>query len=1482
MAENVYDRINDFGSVKIQLASPNDIRSWSFGEVKKPETINYRTYRAEKDGLFCERIFGPERDWECSCGKYKGTKYKGIICDRCGVKVTHSRVRRKRMGHINLAAPIVHIWFFKALPSRLGALLDMKTSDLEKVIYFQDYVITEPGTTPMKRKQILTEEEYRDARQKYGETFVAEMGAESVKKLLNQIDMPAEGLKVRADIEKTSSKQKIKDLTKRLKMIEAVRNSENKAEWMVMDVIPVIPPDLRPLVLLESGNFATSDLNDLYRRIINRNNRLRKLVDLNAPEVIIRNEKRMLQQAVDALFDNGRCRRPVLGSSNRPLKSLTDMIKGKQGRFRENLLGKRVDYSARSVIVVGPELKLHQCGLPKKIALELYQPFIIRKLKEHGLADTIKSAKKMLERRDPEVWDILEEVIYQHPVMLNRAPTLHRMGIQAFEPVLVEGNAIKIHPLVCKGFNADFDGDQMAVHLPLSIEAQVEAHVLMLSPHNIFSPANGSPIISASQDIVLGTYYITADREGDKGEFMTFNSAQEAFMAYELKKTSMHSRVFVRIDRDQVVVDEKSNPQPAGEISWKCFETHRVLKSKTGYQAQPKPDNVDSRVILTTTGRCILNEVLPKGMPFYNYALTAKGISRVIADCYAQLGRPATIQLLDDLKAMGFKRSTLAGLSFGVTDIRSPDSKNTILEEGQKKADRVEKNFRMGAITDQERRAQLIDIWGHARKQVTEDLMVGLQNDYRDEAGRPISKEEAKTKGLLRYLNPIAMMAVSGARGNVDQIRQLGGMRGLMAKPSGEIIETPIKSNFREGLSVLEYFSSTHGARKGLADTALKTADSGYLTRKLADVAQNVIVSGEECGTVNGISKSTIYKGETVEVELKELIIGRTARDTIRNPITDETIVAENQILTSEIADQLKTLKIETVRVRSPLTCESPRGICARCYGIDMSTNQLVEDGLAVGIIGAQSIGEPGTQLTMRTFHTGGVATGSLIENDIKSIVGGIIEHRDVAAVIVKDLEGHLRTVALKRNGEIAVVDAKGRELEKYKVPYGATVLVADGEKVKAKQQLVVWDPHISPILAEKTGTVKYEDIEIGETVRIEEERKGGIASEAKPVVIEHKGERHPRLTIIGDDGKILDFHYLPAKARIEVQDGQQVEAGHLIARLPKEAGGTVDITGGLPRVTEIFEARKPREPATLAEISGTVEIRSDKRRGKMTIIIKNETGMEREHHVPQDKELQVHAGDYVEAGDPLVRGPVVPHDILRIKNEEALHTYLLNEVQNVYRSQGVKINDKHIEVILNQMLRKVKVEDPGDTKFLPGEVLDKFRFRQGNENIAISVRISEPGGTDFKENEIVLRDAYKIANEAAEAAGKAPSKGKKPRPARGKTLLLGITKASLQSESFISAASFQETTKVLTEAALAGAVDTLIGLKENVILGHLIPAGTAFGVYNNLKIKHLAEPAITAEQEEKNEADARAARARAALLGMDLAAAAAPAAEVK
>jgi len=1411
MIESIYDRVNDYASVKISLASPNDIRSWSFGEIKKPETINYRTYRPEKDGLFCERIFGPERDWECACGKFKGTKHKGIICDRCGVKVTHSRVRRKRMGHINLAAPVVHIWFFKAMPSRLGALLDMKTADLEKVIYFQDYVVIDPGNTPLERQQILSEEEYRENQERYGSSFNARMGGEAVKALLEKLDLDQLSAELREAILKTNSKQKIKDLSKRLKIAESLRTSENRPEWMVMEVIPVIPPDLRPLVLLESGNFATSDLNDLYRRIINRNNRLKKLVDLNAPEVIIRNEKRMLQQAVDALFDNGRCRRPVLGSSNRPLKSLTDMIKGKQGRFRENLLGKRVDYSARSVIVVGPELRLHQCGLPKKIALELFQPFIIRKLKERGLADTIKSAKRMLERRDQEIWDILEQVIYQHPVLLNRAPTLHRMGIQAFEPVLVEGNAIRIHPLVCKGFNADFDGDQMAVHLPLSIEAQTEAHVLMMATNNIFSPANGSPIMSPSQDVVLGIYYLTFGEPATEAEARKLRSFQcdaEAMLAYDLGKIAIHESIRCRI-RQRHVVQELKGP------------------------AVSTPPN---GLITTTVGRLMFNDALPQGMPYYNLSLSQKGVSRVISDCHATLGRAATIDLLDQVKETGFKRSTLAGLSIGLTDLRIPSAKPRILEAAQRAVDRIERSHARGAITQMERHNQLIDVWIHALTQVTEEMMKELERDWRSLEGEPLPFGEP---GGRRYLNPIYLMTDSGARGSVDQIRQLAGMRALMSKPSGEIIETPIKSNFREGLTVLEYFSSTHGARKGLADTALKTADSGYLTRKLADVAQNVIVTGHNCGTINGVMKGAIYKGEEVAVSLSQSIIGRVARDTIRNPITDQVIVAENQVITREIAAEIEALGLSTIRVRSPLTCESPRGVCALCYGVDMSTGRLVEEGMAVGIIAAQSIGEPGTQLTMRTFHTGGVATRSQVESDIKSAQAGTVAYHDLHAVVVPTGEGtDTRLVALKRNGELAINDEKGRELERYQVPYGAVVLVRAGQAVEARTRLVTWDPHLSPILAEVSGYVRFEHIIEGETVRRESDRP-----DAKFIVTEHKGEKHPRILIENREGHVLDYKFLPAKARIEVQEGQEIIPGMLLARQPRAVSSTQDITGGLPRVTEIFEARKPKEPAVMAEISGQVEIRADKRRGKMTIIVRAEAGMEKEHHVPQDKQLLVHAGDWVEAGDPLTEGPLVPHDILRIRGEEALQNYLLSEVQAVYRMQNVSINDKHIETILAQMLRKVRVESSADSAFLPGEMVDKHCFHEERERLARSVRITDPGDTKLRVGQIVSKTELAEVNERVEESGGSPAKGKRPKPATAKTLLLGITKASLQSESFLSAASFQETTKVLTGAALSSATDYLRGLKENVSLGHLIPAGSAFKKYQEMRIRHLGEP---------------------------------------
>jgi DNA-directed RNA polymerase beta' subunit len=1638
MFGNIYDRINDYGSVKISLASPNDIRSWSFGEVRKPETINYRTYRPEKDGLFCERIFGPERDWECSCGKYKGTKYKGIICDRCGVKVTHSRVRRKRMGHINLAAPVEHIWFFKAIPNHTGTLLDMKTADLEKIIYFQDYVVVESGDSPLKPGQLLSEEEFRDASNKYGLSsgFKTLMGAEAIKALLAKLDLEELSTELRLSITQTKSKQKMTKLAKRLKLLEAIKNSTNKPEWMVLDVIPVIPPDLRPLVLLESGNFATSDLNDLYRRIINRNNRLKKLIDLNAPEVIIRNEKRMLQQAVDSLLDNSRCRRPVLGSNNRPLKSLTDMIKGKQGRFRENLLGKRVDYSARSVIVVGPNLKLYQCGLPKKIAMELYQPFIIRKLKEHGLADTIKSAKRMIERRDDQVWDVLEEVIHQHPVLLNRAPTLHRMGVQAFEPVLVEGNAIILHPLACKGFNADFDGDQMAVHLPLSIEAQAEAHTLMMTTNNVFSPANGAPMVGPSQDMVMGNYYLTymeqwsghelinlpgigltkkeireklgkkgADSDCAKWLETNWETLRKKYMVKDFGPTGGFAYKYVitqkKLTKDQLksietklinsehpkfnedsgmsdndigalwtsepylenfyeeckgtiksnkdwieIIDleeaKKDLPDKQGIYFFRSVKTNKVsdgylglatsLKNRLGFHftapfkaAKPddcadnllktfateelynlsrripafrdafeavmayetgkiglharikvqidadrkvvrEPETIEGkkyRTIETTVGRCIFNDILPPKAPFYNTLMNQKMLGRVISDCYEIAGSAETIDLLDKIKDLGFRQVTLAGLSFGIKDLKIPEKKQQIIDATEKKAHQIQKNYDAGVLTEGERHNQLIDAWTHARVAVTNEMMRGLKEDTTEE-GKP-------------YLNPIYLMTDSGARGSVDQIQQLAGMRALMAKPSGEIIETPIKANFREGLTVLEYFSSTHGARKGLADTALKTANSGYLTRKLIDVAQNLIISEYDCGTLQGITKSTVSRGAQVDVPLSQLVIGRTARDNIRNPITDEMIVCENEVITPEAAARIEALGLDAIRVRSPLSCDSPFGICAKCYGWDLSTNRIAEGGTAVGIIAAQSIGEPGTQLTLRTFHTGGVASRAILESEALSTIEGKVEFRDINPIeepaTFKDKDGNILVVgsikrkekekaikrpvqagwiALKRNGEIAILDEKFRELDKFKVPYGAHVVVNDGQSVKKGQRLFWWDAHRTPILAEVGGGIRFVDIVEGETMRFEEERKGQIG---KPVVIEHKGDKHPQIIVEDQEGKILDVHYLPAAARIEVEEGQSVQAGQLLAHLPRATAGTQDITGGLPRVTEVFEARKPKDPAAMAEISGRIELKSDKRKGKMTIIIRSESGMEKEHHVPRDRHLNVHAGDMVEAGDALTDGPLVPHDILRIKGEEALHKYLINEIQNVYRSQNVNINDKHIEIICAQMMRKVEIDSIGDSSFLPGEVVDKFVFQRENQTLAESIRISDPGDCpDLVKGQIIEKDNLASMNEKIEAIGGTPAKGRKPKPATAKTLLLGITKASLRSDSFIAAASFQETTKVLTGASLAGKIDRLCGLKENVILGHLIPAGTAFKPHLDIKVKHLAEPPVPKEFREAKE----------------------------
>ena len=1389
IADTSYERVNDYASVKISLARPHDIRSWSMGEVKKPETINYRTYRPEKDGLFCERIFGPEKDWECACGKYRGMKYKGMICDRCGVKVTHSRVRRKRMGHIELAAPVVHIWFFKAMPSRLGNLLAMKTSSLEKVIYFQDYVVTDPGTTDLEKQQLLTEEEYRAARAQYGDdAFKAGMGAEAVRGLLSELDLVELSERLRVDLAETGSKQKRKDLTNRLKIVEAIRDSDNKPEWMVLDVIPVIPPDLRPLVLLDSGNFATSDLNDLYRRIINRNNRLRKLVDLNAPEVIIRNEKRMLQQSVDALFDNNRCKRPVLGSSNRPLKSLTDMIKGKQGRFRENLLGKRVDYSARSVIVVGPRLKLHQCGLPKKIALELYQPFIIRKLKELGHADTIKSAKKMLERKDEEVWDILEFVIRNHPVLLNRAPTLHRMGIQAFEPTLVEGNAIHLHPLVCKGFNADFDGDQMAVHLPLSIEAQVEAHTLMLSTNNIFAPSNGKPIMSPSQDTVMGCYYITLLLPNQMGEGMTFSSLDEADAAYSQGIITMHAKIKVRLPADRSVRLSEEEKLP-------------------------------SQIIETSYGRVLFNMMLPAGMDYYNYGMRSGDLATVISDAYQGLGRRATINLLDDMNQLGFRESTRSGLSFATDDLVTPDSKEKIVAEAEKEVLKYRKHYERGVITEKERYNKVLDTWTHARESITKEMMAAMEVDDR---------------GGMGYVNPVYLMAHSGARGGVEQIRQLAGMRGLMAKPTGEIIETPIKANFREGLSVLEYFSSTHGARKGLADTALKTADSGYLTRKLADVAQNVVITLDDCGTTQGITKGVIYRGEQVEVRLATAINGRVSRQNIVNPVTDEVIVRENQMITPEIARKIEQMGLEKIQVRSPMTCEAALGVCRKCYGMDMSTGAEVEEGMAVGIIAAQSIGEPGTQLTMRTFHIGGVANTQTEENERKCKKAGTVKLTRMR--YVTNASGD--TVVLNRNGEIAILDPRGRELENHAVPTGAVLKVHDDTVVKAGQVLCQWNPHAVPVLAEVGGRIRFEDIVEGETVQSEKDSSGTV----RRTIIDFKGDMHPQIVIEDADGKPLDVYYLPERANVMVDEGQEISAGSAVAETPRESSGVSDITGGLPRVTEIFEARKPKDPAVLSEIDGVVEILAEKKRGKRMIIVRNEAGIEIEHLVPPGKRFRVHTGDHVKAGQQLIDGPLVPHDILHVSGEEAVQQYLTHEIQSVYRSQRVEINDKHIEIIVARMLRKVKIETTGDTNLLPGLVVDRFEFNVVNDELSQSLKISDPGDSDFTKGQIVKKVIVEDTNSKIEALGGKPAKGKKPASATASTQLLGITKASVQSSSFISAASFQETTKVLTEAALAGKIDNLVGLKENVILGHLIPAGTGFRTFQESDVQYNLE----------------------------------------
>jgi DNA-directed RNA polymerase subunit beta' len=1312
------DEIVSFDSISIKIASPQIIKSWSKGEVKKAETINYRTLKPEKDGLFCEKIFGPVRDWECNCGKYKGIKFKGITCDRCGVTVDRSSVRRERMGHIDLATAVTHIWFFKAVPSRMSALLDIGLRDLEKIIYYEEYVVVDPGTSPLKKKDLLSEEKYQEAVNKYGATFKAKIGAEAIRDLLKELDLDAQCRKLRKDIEKSKDALGNRKGLKSLKVVEDFKKSGNHPDWMIMDIVPVIPPDLRPLVPLDGGRFATSDLNDLYRRVINRNNRLRKLMDLNAPEIIIRNEKRMLQEAVDALLDNGRHGKAVMGANNRPLKSLSDMLKGKQGRFRQNLLGKRVDYSGRSVIVVGPELKLHECGLPKQMALELFEPFIIKKLREKGFVHTIKGARRMVERGKIEVWDILDEVIKDHPVLLNRAPTLHRLGIQAFQPLLIEGKSIKIHPLVCTAFNADFDGDQMAVHVPLSLESQLEAKILMLSSNNVFSPSDGRPVVAPTQDIILGVNYLTKERLGAKGEGKAFSNSEEVIIAYNDGAVSLNASINLRVLNLFDLDDKKFTS----------------LKQN----------------ITTTVGRVLFNQVLPDEFGYINRELNKGRVSDIVVECYKRFGHSATIKLLDDIKRIGFEMGTLGGISIGIDDLCVPTAKNEVLKDSKEKVAKVEDQYRKGVITDSERKAKIIDIWTHATDEVSDLLF----------------------KGMDRF-NPIFMMADSGARGSRLQIRQLAGMRGLMAKPSGEIIESPITANFREGLNVLEYFISTHGARKGLADTALKTADAGYLTRRLVDVAQEVIVAEIDCGTLNGITVSAIIEGDEEVVSLKDRIIGRVALDNVVDIITDEVIVEAGHEITEDKADMIEKLGIEKIRIRSALTCENGRGVCTKCYGRNLASGRIVELGEAVGVIAAQSIGEPGTQLTMRTFHIGGTASRKVEQSFIKSKNKGVIKYHNLR-VTPKAKE----FVVLNRNGFISINDKQGRELERFPLPQGAFISIADGDEIAKDISFVHWDPYTIPVLTEVAGTVKYEDLKEDVTVK---EELNTVTKLTERVVVEHKQEFHPQIVVLDAAGEVAGIYPIPIGAHILVKDGQHIGGGELLAKIPRMVVKTRDITGGLPRVAELFEARRPKDPAVISEIDGFVEF-GESKKGQRVIIVKSTTGMQREYVIPHGKHPNVYKSDKVDAGQQLTDGPVVLQDILRVCGDKVLQEYLVNEVQEVYRLQGVRINDKHIEVIIRQMLKKIRVEDPGDTEFLATQQVDKWIFQKENS------RVIKKGG----------------------------------KPAIATPLLLGITKASLTTESFISAASFQETTKVLTEAATSGKRDELFGLKENVIVGTL------------------------------------------------------------
>lgn len=1343
------ERSVGFDEVGITVAAPDSIRSWSKGEVKNPETINYRTFKPEKGGLFCERIFGPTKDWECSCGKYKRIKFKGVTCDRCGVEVTLSRVRRDRMGHIELAVPVSHIWFYKCMPSRIGLMLDMTSRELERIIYYEDYVVINPGETPLERGQLLNETEYEDALDAHGERFTAGMGAEAIQKLLEGIDLAAEARELEEKMAGTKSKQLRKKYAKRLKLVQGFATSHTRPEWMILNVLPVIPPDLRPLVPLEGGRFATSDLNDLYRRVINRNNRLKTLLQLKTPEVIIRNEKRMLQESVDALFDNGRHGRAVTGTANRPLKSLSDMLKGKSGRFRQNLLGKRVDYSGRSVIVIGPELKLNQCGLPKKMALVLFEPFIIRRLKELGYVHTVRSAKKMIERQTPEVWDILDEVTKGHPVLLNRAPTLHRLSIQAFEPQLIEGEAIRVHPLVCTAYNADFDGDQMAVHVPLSVEAQLEARMLMLAPNNIFGPSNGKPITTPSQDIPLGCYYLTTNPRGPEakkeGRLPLFADAVEVELALSEGAIKTHSRIRLK------------NPD---------FGTQTVY------------GNSELKILETTAGRVKFNQIWPDELGFYNKVAGKKQLSDIIWRCYKAVGQQRTVEALDRLKEVGFREATQAGISIGTSDMIIPAEKKTLLEAAFKQVNEVEGQYRKGIITDGERKNKVQDIWTHTGEEIANALFRTLEfNEGRGE------------------MNPVFTMVDSGARGNRTQIKQLGGMRGLMAKPSGEIIEQPILSNFREGLSVLEYFISTHGARKGLADTALKTADSGYLTRKLVDAAQDVIVTEDDCGTVNGIVVQPIYEGDDEVVSLSARIIGRTSCETIKDPVTQEAIVKANHIIDEETAAKLENIGVERLKIRSALTCETKRGICVKCYGRNLATGLPVKLGEAVGIVAAQSIGEPGTQLTMRTFHVGGTASQTFKQPIIRAKNSGEIRFHELRTV--KTTEGSY--VVLNKNGSIGVYDKNGRELESYSLVVGAVISVNDRDAIKKDQTLVQWDPYNVPIITERSGKVEFKDMIPGVTIRKEVDEATGVMG---TVVIEHKEDMHPQILVRDEHKEIVAQYSIPAGAHVEVKDGSKVTAGQRLAKTPRKIAKTKDITGGLPRVAELFEARKPKDSAEIAKIDGTVEI-GGTLRGKRRLIVRDPvSGAEEEHLIPLNKHIIVFKGDSVKKGQQLTEGPVVPHEILEICGPQELQEHLLNEVQEVYRLQGVEINDKHIEIIVRQMLRKVKVTEPGDTSLLWGDQIDRLAFEAENQ------RVIEQGG----------------------------------KPAEASPVLLGITKASLETDSFISAASFQDTTRVLTEAATLGKVDTLRGFKENVIMGHLIPAGSGFATNREIKLVSLGE----------------------------------------